>query len=173
VGVAGNDDGAVVIGKLHEGTLETAHERIERVALGAQIEAEIEGHLVVARAGCVELGAGLANAARELALNVHVDVLELGLELECARFDLGADPAQAGDDLFAFLGRNQAGGLQRCGVRDGPLDIVPPEPPVETDGFAIAEEKVGGGCGKAAVPHWEFSISDFRFSIGGWAPRRM
>ena len=87
MGVAGNDDLAMALGEADERALHFAQACGEAVALGAQIEAEIERDLVIAAAGGVELGAGVADAAGELGLDVHVDVLELlaGTEIPRAR----------------------------------------------------------------------------------------
>ena len=75
------------------------------VALVAQVEAQIERDLVVAAARGVQLRAGVADAPRQLGLDVHVDVFELGLELELSRLDFRADLAQPGDDLRPLLRR--------------------------------------------------------------------
>ena len=67
--------------------------------LVAQVEAHVEGHLVVAGAGGVQLAADRADALDEPRLDVHVDVFEADLELEVAGLDVGEDRLQPGDDL--------------------------------------------------------------------------
>ena len=153
VGIAGNEHVAIGRGQFDQGALRGPEQGAERVAFVAEVEAEIQGDLVIAAAGGVQLRAGVADPLGQLGLEVHVDVFEFGLEREFPRLDLRADLAQTCRDLCALLRGDQPGGFERGGVRDGARDILPPESPVVTDRLAVALEKFGGLFGKAAVPH--------------------
>ncbi len=86
VGVAGDDGGGVLLRAVEQGVLERADDfRQQAVDLVAAVEADVGGDLVVAGAGGVEFRAGRADASGERGLDVHVDVLERGRELEVAR----------------------------------------------------------------------------------------
>jgi hypothetical protein len=101
----------------------------------------------------VEFRAGRADAFRQLGLDVHVDVLERGLELEVSGDDVRLDFAQAGLDLEKLLFRQQSGRFLGAGVGDRARDVVREEPPVIGDGLAELLDERGGVFGEAAFPH--------------------
>ena len=125
----------------------------QAVDFGAAIEAGVGGDLVVARAGGVEFGAGRADAAGEFRLDVHVDVLQRGLELEVAGCDVRLDFAQAGFDRGKLVGGEQAGHELGAGMGDGAGDVVREQAPVIGDGFAELLDERRGVLGEAAFPH--------------------
>ena len=108
--------------------------------LGAQVETQVERHLVVAAAGGVQLRPRRADAGGERRLDVHVDVFQFGPELELSPANLLPDLPQAGLDLRALFLREQARRRQGRGVRDAAFDVVGVEPPVEGDGFAVGAQ---------------------------------
>ncbi len=156
--VAGDDDVAVPPGEIHERPLQVAQQLADRIALVPEIQPDIQRDLIVPRARRVQLRAGVADALRQLGLDVHVDVLQLRLETELSRRDLRADFPQALDDLRALLFGNQPRLFQRRAVRDGALDVMPPQPPVEADALAERLEQCGGLFFESAFPHRARSI---------------
>jgi hypothetical protein len=90
VRVTGDDDIAVLCAEFHERFLQAANLLGQVCDLVAQPHADIEGHLVITRAGGVELGAG-GYALGQLGLDVHVHVFEFFLPLEAAVIDLAPD----------------------------------------------------------------------------------
>jgi len=56
---------------------------------------DVGGHLVIARAGGVEAPAHRSGQLREPALDGHVHVLVVGMDLEASALDLLGDPVEA------------------------------------------------------------------------------
>ena len=69
--------------------------RVEGIERVAHIQAEIQRDLVVARARRVQTAAGGSDQLGQPALDVEVDVLELGREDEASALDLGQHLVQA------------------------------------------------------------------------------
>ena len=111
-----------------------------------EVEPLVERDLVVARAPGVQLAADLAHQLEEPALDVHVDVLELGPEGERAALQLTPHRVQAGDDPIALGIGEQAGPRQRAGPRHAAHDVVRPQPLIERQ---RAGEARGGRIGGA------------------------
>ena len=130
VGIAGDDGGGVFFRAVEQGILQAGDGSEQAVDLGAGVETGVGGDLVVAGAGGVEFRAGRADAAGELGLDVHVNVLERGLELEFPGLDVGEDFLQAVFDLGELIRREQADVLLGACVGDGPGDVVREQAPV-------------------------------------------
>ena len=64
VGVAGHDDALVPVGQAHPGQAQVGEIMDEALHLLRQVEAHVQGHLVVPAPGGVELLAHLARAGR-------------------------------------------------------------------------------------------------------------
>ena len=149
MGVAGDHRLGMPSPQLDQGTLEVAHLAFEQDDLVPEPQPDVEGDLVVARAGGVELRGG-RHAAGQLRLDVHVDVLQLRLPLEGSRLDFGAQGVQTGDDLLPFLAGEHPDRLQHRGVGGRAEEVVAPEPPVEGDRFGKGGDVGRGAAGKAA-----------------------
>ena len=78
MGVAGNHDAVILLAQRNEGALESGNVAEQLGDFIAQPEADVKGHLVVARAGGVQFGPG-GNPTSQLRLDIHVDVLQLRL----------------------------------------------------------------------------------------------
>ena len=164
--VARHDRGAVALGETDEFALQALEFLNEGIAGFAQPESKIKGDLVVAAAGRVELRASGADAFRQLRFDVHVDILEVHLELESALLDFGEDLAQAGLDFFKFLPGENACGLQRAGVGDASRDVMPVKLPIDRDRLAVAFEEIGLLLLETTFPHERVRLSpppDFPF----------
>ena len=84
----------------------------------------------------MEFRARRADALGELGLDVHVDVLERGLELEFPGFDVREDFLQTVFDPGKLVISEQADGFLRPRMGDGPGDVVREQAPVIGDGLA-------------------------------------
>ena len=146
--VAGNQHVGIFSAERDEGALQVGDFAEQRRDFVAQPEADVEGDLVVARAGSVQFSAD-GNALREFRLDVHVDVLEFGLPFEFAGADFQADFVQSARDGNLFRFGQHADFSQHGGVRERTQDVVPPEPPVEGNGFGELRD-LGGGTATEA-----------------------
>src|SRR5436853_5885415 len=83
----------------------------------AQIEALVEGDLVVARPPRVELASHGPSQLDEPPLHVHVDVLELLAEGKAAALQLALHGFEPGFDLSQLAGLDEPGALEGAGPR--------------------------------------------------------
>jgi hypothetical protein len=134
MGEARHDRRGVFVGAVDQRRLQVGKHRLQAVDRVAHPQADIERDLVVARARRVQAPAGRADEVGQPALDVEMDVLELGRELEAAGLDLLAHPGQPSLDGAAVLGREDALGDQHVAVGDRARDILRVEPAVEPDG---------------------------------------
>ena len=155
VGVAGDDRIRVSLGTAQQRRLEPAQELGELVEGIPAIHAHVECDLVVARACGVQLGTGVADAPRQLRLDVHVDVLEGDIELEIPGGDVFLDPLEPASDLVELALFDDPGAQQGSSVRDRAAHIVRVEPPVIGDRLAVILDEVGGAFFESAFPHGE------------------
>jgi hypothetical protein len=95
------------------------------------IETHVRGYLIIPAAGRVEPGTCRSDAARQIGLNVHVHVLEAGLELKVSVLDLVLDLFQSTLNGSAFLSGDDARFFQALRMSDGSPDIMGIEAPVE------------------------------------------
>ena len=151
VGVAWEDSTDVLLGEVKEDPLEDAEPGIDTADATVldNGEAHVGGDLVVAGAGGVEAGAGVADLLAEAHLDVEVDVLEVLAPDELAGLDLGLDLLEALDDGVGVFGGDDALLAEHLRVGDGGFDVVRVERPVVADGGAVFEgegvEGFGGG----------------------------
>ena len=146
--VAGNEHAGIFFAERDERALQIGDFAEQQSNFIAQPEAHVERDLVVAGAGGVEFGAG-GNAPGQLRLDVHVDVFEFGLPFEFAGGDFRADGVESANDGDAFLFGQHADFVEHVRVGHRAEDVVPPEPPVEGDGFGELRD-VGGGTAREA-----------------------
>ena len=109
----------------------------------AQVQPQIQRNLVIAAAGRVQLGPGRADPLRQPGLDVHVHILQTGIEGEAARADLLFNTPQARFDFRKFPRGQDARFFQRPRMGDAAADVVTVKPPIERDGFAIRFKPVG------------------------------
>ena len=121
------------------------HQRDAGINLRAAVEARVSGHLVIARAGGVQLGTCGADAAGQFALDVHVHVLELLTPAELARIDVGLDAAQTALNGVELCLRQHPGAQLRASVGNAACNVVLVELPIVGDGLAVPENQIGGG----------------------------
>ena len=132
---------------LHQRALEQGDFPREFKDLVAQPHPHVQRHLVIARTGSVELGAG-GHAPCQLGLDIHVDVLQLRLPLKAAGGNLLADVIQRFQEGTMFVRPEHTDFLQHRGVRDGTEDVLAPEAPIERNGLAEPRDVRAGTAGK-------------------------
>ena len=158
VGVAGDEDSGVLFAERDERALEAGDVAEQRGDFIAQPEPQVEGHLVIAGAGRVQFCAG-GNPPGQLGLDVHVDVFQRRLPSEFARADFPADLVQPARDGIFFGPREHADFVEHGGVGERALNVMPPQAPVEGDGFGELRDLGGGSAGEAsAAGHGGFSL---------------
>src|SRR5262249_31735626 len=118
-------------GARHERLLDAAQAHAYARHDLAQVQALVQGGLVVAGAPRVQLAADLADQLLKAPLDVGVDVLELEAEREGPGRQLVADRGEPPDDGVALGGGQEPGARERLGPRDAAGDVVRPESPVE------------------------------------------
>ena len=89
---ARHDGGGIFLGAVDQGRLQVGQHRLQPVDGVAHPQPDVERHLVVARARGVQPAAGRADQLGQPRLDVEMDVLELGRELEAAALDLAHGP---------------------------------------------------------------------------------
>ncbi len=95
---ARHDRVGVRLGEVDQRAAQRGQSGDQRVDLAAQPQADVGGHLVVARAPGVQPLAGVADQRGEPLLDVEVDVLEVARPRELAALDLAADDCHAALD---------------------------------------------------------------------------
>ncbi len=134
VGEARHDGAGIFLRAVDQRRLQIAQHGFEAIDLVAHPQPHVECHLVVARARGVQAPARWADQLGEPRLDVEMDVLELGRELELAALDLGTDLLEALLDGAAVGWRQDALGNQHVGMRQRARDVLGVELAVETDG---------------------------------------
>ena len=131
VRVAGHDHVQVLLRDLDQDADEPRQQAADLRGLVAQVEPLIQGHLVVPRAGRVELPPGVADPLGERGLYVHVDVLEGGVEDERPFIDLLLDPGQSLPDVDQLGVGQDPYPVQHARMRERAADILAVEARVE------------------------------------------
>ena len=133
--VAGNEDVAVRPGHGQQRPLGAGDFFTEYAAGKLEPQPHVGRDLVVPAPRGVELGRS-GHALRQRLLDVHVNVLELGVPGKLARRDLGVDGIEPGVDGIAFLGSDEADVREhgRVGLAAG--DVKRRQAAVERDGLA-------------------------------------
>ncbi len=153
MGEARHDGAGIFLGAVDQGGLQVLQLGLEAVDLVAHPQPHIERHLVVARARGVQTPARRADQLGESRLDVEMDVLELGRELERAALDLGPDLGQPLLDGAAVSPRQDPLGHQHVGMRQRARDVLGVKPFVETDGGIDLLHDLRGAELVAAAPH--------------------
>ncbi len=120
----------------------------------SDIEPEVGGDLVVARACGVELARNRADQLLEPRFHRHVDVFIFAAELEEPAFDLGAHGVEARDDGFGLRVREDAHGAEHVGMSLACADVFGVEAPVEGYGGVDFLHDLGGLRLEAPAPHF-------------------
>ncbi len=123
---------------------------LEEGALG--VEPQVGGHLVVATAARVELGARGSGQLGDPALDRGVDVLVARHERERAGGELLLDHVEGGEHRCGLVAVEDAAPHQAAHVRARAGDVVGGEALVVGQAHRVGEELLGGAAGEATVP---------------------
>ena len=104
------------------------------------IESEVEGYLVVARAGGMQPSGGLADELIQPPLDVHMQVFQGGVPGKFAVGDFRLDAPQPVGDAGGVLRADDALAGQHPGVGQRPGNILPEKPPVIVNGHGVSAE---------------------------------
>ena len=167
VRVAGQDGVEVLAGARREHPAQLEQAALGRRAGIAQIQGQVGGDLVVAAAPGVQAARRGPDPLAQSRLDVHVDVLERGIDREAPGLDLAADRLEPLSDRLLLVGAEQAPVVEHPGVGEREPDVVAGEGLVEVDGGG---EALDGGVRRgleAAAPglvHERKSPEQNRFS---------
>ena len=103
MGEAGHHRVGMALRLIDQRRLKRGELLVEPVDLVAQPEADIGGDLIVARACRVQPPGGLADQGGEPRLDIHVNILEAGVEGETAALDFRLDGVEAVLDRRAVI----------------------------------------------------------------------
>ena len=142
----------VRFGKVDQRPLQIADQYQAIVDGRAQVEADVGGHLVVARATRVQALAGVADQLGQALLDVEVHVLEVDRPDEAPGLDVGTDLSEPAFDVGQILGRDHPDGTKHACMRERPLDIEARQPAVEADRCRKAFDALVHGFGETAGP---------------------
>ena len=134
VGVAGNDGVRVGLRLVGDDGDERPELRLDLAALLPEPEAKVQGHLVVAAAGGVELLAHIPQPLREDLLHEHVDVLRGGVKGELAALQVLQHAHEALRQLVPLRGAQDAALCQHGRVGQGAHDILAVHAAVKAEG---------------------------------------
>src|SRR5690606_12863291 len=130
-------------------------------------QAQVRGHLIVARAARVELRARGSAELDEPRLDVHVDVFFDGIPAELAALDLPGDRVQAGHDGVRVRLLDHADARQPPRVRLGSGDVLPPQGGVDVHALVEPLHCQVDGCGQSpATPHAHCPCASLRVRRG-------
>ncbi len=152
MGEAGHDGFRLAFGDIQQALLQPGQLCADLVDLGTQVEAQIGGHLIIARAAGVQFFAGDADALGQAGFYIHMDIFEFDQPGEGLLLDIGSDVQQAFFNGLAFFLGEYAYMGQHTGMGDGCLDIIAVQALVKSDGGAEAFHKAVGFLGEASAP---------------------
>ncbi len=133
----------MALGLCDEFTLQRAQCGDDAIDLAAQPQAQVGGHLVVARAASVQPLAGVADEIGQPLLDVEVHILELEFPRELASFDIRPDLRQATLDRCEIILGDDLRARQHRGMGKRPFDIRKGQAVVELHRRGVAQHKVG------------------------------
>ena len=163
VRVAGHDRLGMLVGEVEKRALQGFQQRERLVDRRAEVEAQVGGNLVVARAGSVQPLAGLAGELDQAPLDVEMHVLQRLRPGEGAGLDLGADLREPLLDCLEIRLGDNPNRLQHPGMGEGSLDVVRREPAVEGNRGGEPPHALGRGFGEPSRPRLSDAV------VGGHA----
>ena len=149
MGITRDDNRGVARGEGDETPLELFNFDDEGGNLIAQPESDVESDLVIAGTASMKLSTR-RDPPGKLRLDVHMDVFEFGFPLEPAGGNFASNEFKAAKDGRAFPPRQDSNFCQHASLCAGAEDIVPPQSPVERDGFGKCSDLRRRAGGKAS-----------------------
>ncbi len=151
VGVGRDDVGGVGLGQVGEQQGETGQGLLLGTGASTEVEAQIEGYLVVAGASGVELPPHRAHQLHQTPLHRGVHVLVAFGELEAPLLGLLEDAAQAIEEAGGFVLVEEAHLAQHLDVGQRPGDVVHQQPSVGGI-HRVPPQHLVGGLTEAPTP---------------------
>ena len=135
-----------------EGVDEGHHLVLDDGDAPAQVEAEVERHLLVPRPAGVQPLPGVADALDQLALDEGMDVLVRPVDERGVAAAPVADLDEGVPDCGRVPGRQHAGAGEGLRPREAPGDVILEQPPVERERRLEREDLLVGGAVEPAGP---------------------
>ena len=98
-----------------------------------KIQADIQSHLVVPAAACVQFAADRSDQFRQSPLDRHVNIFIIRRKRKAPRLELAPNLLQSAQDLRGLLPRQHPGPLQRLAVSHAALKIIGVQTPVKRE----------------------------------------
>ena len=149
---ARHDGVGVGVGKIEQRALRRPQQIDDIVDRRAQIQPDIGGDLVVARARGVQALAGIAYERGEALLDVEVDVFGIERPRECTGADFIAHLAETLLNRGKIVGVDNAAGIEHARVRERTVDVEFGEAAVEIDRSGEAFDEFGDRFAEASRP---------------------
>ena len=151
--VAGQRPVEVALGDVGERSGEPSDPLDRLVRVRAHEHRHIGRDLVIARPRRVQPATDGPDDLGQAPLDRHVDVLVAVGEREGAGGEFGTDNFETTRERVAVLGGDDPLGREHARVRDGLIDVVGTQPPVERDRIVQAAKRIGLRLGEAAGGH--------------------
>ena len=161
----------MAVGQSQQGFLKTPDMLLDLLGGITEVEAEVEGDLIIPASGGVKLGARRTDPASEFGFDVHVNVFKVATEFKLARFNVLLDAKETVLDRSELYLVQDSRAHQGAGMRDATPNVVSKKLPVGADRFSIAFEQVGLLLFKTAFPHSFFLFEGY--SCGKPSARRL
>ena len=152
VGEAGHRVGGVGGGSLGQSAHQSGDLCGDSVDRVAHPQPEVGRHLIVAAARGMQALAGFTDALGQPRLDVHVDIFKRGGKREQSGFDFRPYPLQAVAYRHHIRTADHPGLAKHGGMREGTLDVLAPEFPVEADGGVDILHDRSGPRGESPAP---------------------
>ena len=137
---------------VREGVDEGHHLVLDDGDAPAQVEAQVEGHLLVPRPAGVQPLPGVADALDQLALDEGMYVLVRPVDERGVAAAPVADRDEGVPDRGRVPGRQHAGAGEGLRPREAPGDVIVEQPPVERERRLEREDLLVGGAVEPAGP---------------------
>ena len=157
MGKAGHDGSRLRRGHFHQRPLQRPQPAAKFVQLITQVQPEVGGDLVVARARGVQFLAGVADQLDEFGLDIHMNIFAGLGPVETPLRDLRANGRKAVCNAAEFLRRQHADVGQHSGMGDGRANIVAVQPPIKPDRSGKRLHERVRRSGKSASPGFFFA----------------
>ena len=142
--------------QFQQGQAQIAQQAADVVDGAAQVEADVGGHLVVARTAGVQALAGVADQLGQALLDVEVDVFQVQQPFKLAARDFALDLGHALLDRGIVVGADDFLICQHLGMRQRALDIDLGQALVEKYRRRVTFDQIGDRFGETSRPSFAF-----------------
>ena len=153
MGVAGHDAGFMGRRLIVQGGDQLSQQRLQLHGLVSQVKSQVQGHLVVAASGGVQLLARVADALCQLLLHEHVDILAARIDGQRAALQILQDGQQPFHQLRLLRLADDAAGGEHFRMGDAAGDILFVHAAVKANGGIEIIRDLIGYAGVKPGPH--------------------